>query len=351
MASVAGRSYRFGWGRNGSFVATFCVALAQARRTDPARERQGLVQRSAKKGKAREKGGGGARAKKEAVSQKAALRLRDIEDLVDDGDESLSSLGALETAFATGATSATGATLEVGGLEYGWIPPVVPRYNDVRRSLPRLFPFVPEPSYRSFAGNTAGDAGFDPLGLCSDVRSFVSYREAELKHGRLAMVAAIVWPLVEIEEPIISQRYRLPDALAENGGRFLPTFTGGLQDQFVEGILVLMLVIGASCEIVRPDRAVPGDIGADPLRLEKWRPPSILRRLVPPGRPWMPEAEVKHGRLAMVAFVFNIIDELTTGNPTVEETEYFFHRLDVNLFRWEYWLNAPTDLASGPIDV
>merc|ERR1719353_2294271 len=42
----------------------------------------------------------------------------------------------------------------------------------------------------------AGDWGFDPLQL-GDPEKLSFYREAEIKHARLAMLAAAGWPLAE----------------------------------------------------------------------------------------------------------------------------------------------------------
>merc|ERR1719503_469223 len=48
-----------------------------------------------------------------------------------------------------------------------------------------------------------GDKGFDPLGFADSVEKLRIYREAELKHGRLAMLAALGWPVSEaLDKPI-----------------------------------------------------------------------------------------------------------------------------------------------------
>merc|ERR1719456_665760 len=43
----------------------------------------------------------------------------------------------------------------------------------------------------------AGDMGFDPLQLADSPDKLAWYREAEVKHARLAMLAAAGWPLAE----------------------------------------------------------------------------------------------------------------------------------------------------------
>ena len=44
----------------------------------------------------------------------------------------------------------------------------------------------------------AGDMGFDPLDLADTPESLAWYREAEVKHARLAMLAAFGWPVSEV---------------------------------------------------------------------------------------------------------------------------------------------------------
>merc|ERR550514_314881 len=47
-------------------------------------------------------------------------------------------------------------------------------------------------------GTLAGDMNFDPLGISNSPESLAWYREAEIKHARLAMLAAVGWPLSEL---------------------------------------------------------------------------------------------------------------------------------------------------------
>ena len=57
---------------------------------------------------------------------------------------------------------------------------------------------------------------FDPLGLASK-ENLVAYREAEIKHGRVAMLAALGWPAAEELEPFFSKLFGLEDELIETG--------------------------------------------------------------------------------------------------------------------------------------
>jgi len=223
-----------------------------------------------------------------------------------------------------------------------------PRYAETR-SLPRVL-FLPEPKYRAFVANVPGDSGFDPLGLCSDVPTFVQYREAELKHGRLAMFAAVAWPLAEIVDQSLvdsddatQQSY---DFLAETGGKMLPQL-GGENDTFVEIFAAVVLLVGGSFELFKSGQEAPGEAGFDPLNLKSFRPP-VLSSFLPENRPWMPEAELQHSRLAMMAVLYDILVEVFTPNPVVEDTAYIFHRIDAKILRWDYWAFQPQVLDIGP---
>lgn len=223
-----------------------------------------------------------------------------------------------------------------------------PRYAETR-SLPRVL-FLPEPKYRDFVANVPGDSGFDPLGLCSDVPTFVQYREAELKHGRLAMFAAVAWPLAEIVDQSLvdsddatQQSY---DFLVATGGKMLPQL-GGENDTFVEFFAAVVLFVGGLFELFKSGQEAPGEAGFDPLNLKSFRPP-VLSSFLPENRPWMSEAELQHSRLAMMAVLYDILVEVFTPNPVVEDTAYIFHRIDAKILRWDYWALQPQVLDIGP---
>ena len=65
-------------------------------------------------------------------------------------------------------------------------------YTPMRLGAPQMqdAPVVTPP-----LAQTIGDYGFDPLNLGTD-ETFVPFREAEIKHGRLAMLAAVAWVIV-----------------------------------------------------------------------------------------------------------------------------------------------------------
>ena len=71
-----------------------------------------------------------------------------------------------------------------------------------------------------------GDRGFDPFNFSSDASALQWYRTAEIKHARLAMLAAVGWPLAELFDkpaaaalslkPLLVFQDRVPSVL--NGG-------------------------------------------------------------------------------------------------------------------------------------
>ena len=77
-------------------------------------------------------------------------------------------------------------------------------------------PFLKRPS--NLDGSLAGDFGFDPLGFSgSDKDTLIFMREAEIKHGRLAMLAVVGWPIAELADKTIATVLGLPDALTKSG--------------------------------------------------------------------------------------------------------------------------------------
>merc|ERR550514_2370445 len=67
-------------------------------------------------------------------------------------------------------------------------------------------------------GTLAGDMNFDPLQISDTPDALAWYREAEIKHARLAMLAAFGWPVSEIANfgKLLTSDGRAPSLL--NGG-------------------------------------------------------------------------------------------------------------------------------------
>jgi hypothetical protein len=61
----------------------------------------------------------------------------------------------------------------------------------VEPEMSQSMPFMARPV--ALDGTLAGDVGFDPLGFAKNTDDLMKYREAEIKHARLAMLAAAGW--------------------------------------------------------------------------------------------------------------------------------------------------------------
>lgn len=199
--------------------------------------------------------------------------------------------------------SQTNARAQLTGSDEGFVDaPQALRVGEDGGQAQAIRLFSPPP-YRSFGLDMSGDLGFDPLNVSKDKKTLMFMREAELKHCRLAMLAAVGWPVSEAVQPWLAEAFHAPLRLVE-GGRAPSPMNGGLEDLAVSTFLVLFLEVAALVDIFEPpDRRAPGDYGFDPMRLQNWGPP-FANSVLPPGRLWMQEAEVANGRLAMLAIAY-----------------------------------------------
>jgi len=199
---------------------------------------------------------------------------------------------------------------------------------------------VPLPTFGPtfFPARDLGDLGFDPLGLGNDNR-VVPFRHAELKHGRLAMLAAVAWPLQEIFHPILVDMLRASsdastlDALAESGGMSPSVLNGGLEQWEVVPALSLGVFLGSVLELTdikaRETRglafneykldSVAGDLKFDPLNIASGLPAD--QRLD------FQKAEMINGRLAMLAVTAYVAIEFAFDQSIVSFTPDLFQPL------------------------
>jgi len=177
----------------------------------------------------------------------------------------------------------------------------------------------------------AGDVGFDPFGFAQTQDELLKYRDAELKHSRLAMLAAAGWPLSELWDKGIARAEGLPtllqDPMAEGllpwgsvrTGLAPSALNGGLGE--VPPAFWAAVVLGtAAIEKVAADAraagAAPGDLGFDPLGFAAGASAGERRRLE--------EQELAHGRAAMLAITTFVLEEAVLKGPVVENTPFFF---------------------------
>ena len=172
-----------------------------------------------------------------------------------------------------------------------------------------LTALTPSPLYRS---SLPGNVNFDPLGLSSiDVfrakdpdRILFLYRDAELKHARLAMLAAVAYPVQETINPLLSERLNLPNTLPF--GTLSPSLlNGGL----TPSILVFFLGLASGLELFKMNVSskLPGDYmwRITPHDSESQDFSNLL------------EGEIWNGRIAMIATLGYVVQELLTKMPVL----------------------------------
>lgn len=187
-------------------------------------------------------------------------------------------------------------------------------------------PFLARPQH--LLGELAGDVGFDPLNFATSPDQLFQYREAEVKHARLAMLAAAGWPISEVfDRPLtqlLDQDLGLDLTPALDGGDRVPSLLNGGMDGispwwwgFCLGLTAAIDVRGIQNAryVAAGEVTLPGDFGFDPLNLY----PADEE-----GQQRMQLAEIKHGRLSMIAVVGFAVQEYVSKVGVVDETPMFF---------------------------
>jgi hypothetical protein len=165
-----------------------------------------------------------------------------------------------------------------------------------------------------------GNKGFDPLNCATSPEILKQYREAELKHGRLAMLAAAGWPLSELIQPSLSKLLGAPDLLT--AGNEAPSLLNGGLDKINPLFFMAIIVFSATVESVALKTRVPGadyipgDLGFDPLSLYTGKPEVTKRDLE--------LKEVNNGRLAMLAITWYAVEEFLTKSSVINDTPFLF---------------------------
>eukprot|EP00592_Proboscia_alata_P019300 CAMPEP_0194402994 /NCGR_PEP_ID=MMETSP0176-20130528/1667_1 /TAXON_ID=216777 /ORGANISM="Proboscia alata, Strain PI-D3" /LENGTH=238 /DNA_ID=CAMNT_0039200617 /DNA_START=41 /DNA_END=757 /DNA_ORIENTATION=- len=179
-------------------------------------------------------------------------------------------------------------------------------------------PFLERP--KVLDGKYAGDAGFDPLSFAKTETDLLVYREAEIKHARLAMLAAAGWPISELYDAKLASFANMP-SLLDGNGRVPSLLNGGMEK--VPVIYWLVCLIAASAIDVYGLRKtngadyIPGNLGMDPFGVSK----------SPRAIEFFRTAEIKNGRLAMIAITLYALLEFSQSTAIVNTFPYLFQPL------------------------
>jgi len=162
---------------------------------------------------------------------------------------------------------------------------------------------------KDLAGITAPLGFFDPAGFTVDASEGKTrfYREVELKHGRIGMLAALGFLVGEQFHPLFGGNIDVPAYLAFQQTP-LQTFWGvvvvALAILEIYSVFSFNSPFGGEPWSIRSDHE-PGNLGFDPLNLKPTDPEELKE---------MQTKELNNGRLAMLAAAGMIAQELATGN-------------------------------------
>lgn len=192
-------------------------------------------------------------------------------------------------------------------------------------------PFLPRPALLD--GTLPGDRGFDPFNFASDASALQWQRKAEVKHARLAMLAAVGWPVAELLHKDIALAFDLPILLA-SGDRVPSVLNDGLSHASFPAFWIAIITAAAVIEIQESVEANlsckldPSDKGFDPINLGG----KTMEQ-----KHFMHEAELFNGRLGMLAITGFAIQEWFLNSAVVDQIPIFFKPLNVAM---EQLMNA-----------
>jgi len=158
------------------------------------------------------------------------------------------------------------------------------------------------------------EASFDPAGFAKDAElgDVKRFREAEVMHGRVAMMAVVGYLVTENtptmafgEDHSIIANNMIPEVSLN---LIMPLF---LFINFAEAYRANKGWVEPSSDtwFMLRDNYYPGDLGFDPLGLKPTNPVEFKA---------MQEKELSNGRLAMLAAIGFIGQELATGQPVLD---------------------------------
>ena len=167
-----------------------------------------------------------------------------------------------------------------------------------------------------------GNKGFDPLNCSTSISTLRRYREAEIKHGRLAMLGSVGWPLAELYHPYLSKIIN-GDNLLTVSGKVPSLLNGGLDNInpafFMSVIIFATTLESASIYKNYEIESIPGDLGFDPLNIYTVNNVKNKRELE--------LKELNNGRIAMLAITYFAINEFITDTPIANSFAPIYYKL------------------------
>jgi len=166
-------------------------------------------------------------------------------------------------------------------------------------------PFLSRPALLD--GSLPGDRGFDPFNFSSDASALQWQRKAEIKHARLAMLAAVGWPIAELLHKDIASVFGLDQLLASQDR--VPSILNGDLSHVPIPFWIATIAVAASIEITD---TVEQNASSGSEREH-----------------FMQEAEIFNGRLGMLAITGFAMQEWFLNSAVVDQIPIFFKPLNV----------------------
>lgn len=165
-----------------------------------------------------------------------------------------------------------------------------------------------------------GNKGFDPLNCSTNIITLKKYRESEIKHGRLAMLASVGWPLSELYHPYLSEMSNSANLLSANGK--VPSLLNGGLDEVSPIFFMPFIILATTLELSAIGKkydidSISGDLGFDPLGF--YRDKDVVTKNN------LELKEINNGRLAMIAITYYAFSEFLTDTPIIKSAPIFFN--------------------------
>lgn len=124
-------------------------------------------------------------------------------------------------------------------------------------------------------GELAGDAGWDPMRIVRSRDQLFLYREAEIKHARIAMLGALGWPISELYHGFIASKLGLDNLLLD--GKVPSVLNGGIDNFYILASLGGFFTVGSvlELELIRRKKETPASLRNffDMWREDDWETP------------------------------------------------------------------------------
>ena len=146
---------------------------------------------------------------------------------------------------------------------------------------------------------------FDPLNLSeTDEDTLRWYRAAELKHGRVCMLATLGVVVQGLGASLPNPIFQEPNAFKAVGTIYEASPIALWQ------ILIAISAVEVLCASIEPQFERPGDFGWDPLNIKPKDEAQVDELQL---------KELKNGRLAMLSFAGMSYQAYLTGQGTIEQ--------------------------------